>query len=99
MGPALTVYAAGLWLVRRSALQSFALFADLVITVVGVAAISPAGDWGGPLAGAVPDFLPPLAIAVPRWMSGSHVPGSGWQRYVGPLQVTSCPGLDATTRP
>ena len=36
VGAAVTVYAAALWLVRRRALQNLALFAGLVITILGI---------------------------------------------------------------
>jgi hypothetical protein len=91
VGLAVTAYAAALWLVRPSALQNFALFAGLVITIVGVAAISTAraGTGAVPVPGSVPGLpAPSLAIALPLWVFGLAWAGLGWRRYVGPVWVT-----------
>ena len=89
VGAAVTAYAAALWLVRRRALQNFALFAGLVITIVGVAAVITARTGAVPLPGSVPGLpAPSLAIAVPLWVFGLAWAGLGWRRYVGPWWVT-----------
>jgi hypothetical protein len=91
VGAAVTAYAAALWLVRRRALQNFALFAGLVITIVGVAAVITARARTGavPLPGSVPGLpAPSLAIALPLWVFGLAWAGLGWRRYAGPVWVT-----------
>jgi len=92
VGAAVTAYAAALWLVRRSALQSFALFAGLVITIVGVAAVITARAVTGavPLPGSVPGLpASSLAIAGALWVFGLAWAGLGWRRFVGPVWVTA----------
>jgi hypothetical protein len=91
LGLAVTAYAAALWLARQSALQNFALFAGLVITIVGVAAVvtARAGTGAVPLPGSVPGLpASSLAIALPLWVLGLAWAGLGWRRYVGPVWVT-----------
>ena len=89
VGAGVTLYGAALWLVRRSALQNLALFAGLVITILGVADIFtvPAGPGSAPAP--APNLpTPVLAVALPLWMFGLAWAGLGWRRYVGPLWVT-----------
>jgi len=91
VGAAVTAYAAALWLARRSALQSFALFAGLVIAVAGVAAVltAPAGTGAVPLPGSAP-ALPAssLAIVLALWVFGLAWAGLGCRGDVGPVWVT-----------
>ena len=89
VGAAVTVYAAALWLVRRSALQNLALFAGLVITIVGIAAVITAPAGPGPAPAPAPNLpTPVLAVALPLWVFGLAWAGLGWRRYVGPVWVT-----------
>lgn len=95
-GAGATLYAAALWLVRRGAPQSLALFAGLVITTLGVADIItvPAGPGpAAPLSPAPNLPTPLLAIALPLWVFGLAWAGLGWRRYVGPLWVTIPSGV------
>lgn len=91
------MYAAALWLVRRSALQNLALFAGLVITILGIADIitAPGGTGPAPSPAPTPINLPTplLAIALPLWVFGLAWAGLGWRRYVGPLWVTIPSGV------
>ena len=84
VGAAVTVYAAALWLVRRRALQNLALFAGLVITIVGIGVIT--ARRGRPRRYIRPDSV--LAVAFPLWAFGLAWAWLGWQRYVEPLWVT-----------
>lgn len=91
VGAAVTVYAAALWLVRRRALQNLALFAGLVITILGIADIITVPVRTGPASPLTPDInlpTPVLAIALPLWVFGLAWAGLGWRRYVEPLWVT-----------
>ena len=91
VGTAVTVYAAALWLVRRRALQNLALFAGLVITILGIADIITVPVRTGPASPLSPDInlpTPVLAIALPLWVFGLAWAGLGWRRYVEPLWVT-----------
>jgi hypothetical protein len=67
------------------------VFAGLVITIVGVAAILTArpGPGAVPVPGSAP-ALPAssLAIAGALWVFGLAWAGFGWRRYVGPVWVT-----------
>ena len=81
VGLAVTVYAAALWLVRRRALQNLALFAGLVVTILGIAGITVTVAGG-----ASPARW--LAFALALWVFGLAWAGLGWQRYVEPLWVT-----------
>ena len=71
-GAGVTLYAAALWLIRRSALQNLALFAGLVITIVGIAGIItvPAGTGPAPR-------LPPTS-RLRCWPSPCRCGCSGW---------------------
>ena len=96
VGTAVTLYAAALWLIRRSALQNLALFAGLVITIVGIAAVitAPAGTGPAPSPAPAPNLpTPVLAIALPLWVLGLAWAGLGWRRYAGPLWVTIPSGV------
>ena len=89
VGAGVTLYAAALWLIRRSALQSLALFAGLVITILGIADIITVPAGTGPAPAPAPNLPTPLlAIALPLWVFGLAWAGLGWRRYVGPLWVT-----------
>jgi len=81
VGAAVAVYAAALWLVRRGALQNLAVFAGLVVTILGIAGIivTVAG-------GARPARW--LAFALALWVFGLAWAGLGWQRYAEPVWVT-----------
>jgi hypothetical protein len=89
VGAGVTLYAAALWLLRRSALQSLALFAGLVITILGVADIITVPAGTGSVPAPAPNLpTPVLAIALPLWVFGLAWAGLGWRRYAGPLWVT-----------
>jgi len=75
VGAGITVYSGALWLVRKRALQDFALFTGLVVTICG--AIFTVGN-----------SPPSLAFAIALWLFGLLWAGLGWQRYVEPLWVT-----------
>jgi lipid-A-disaccharide synthase-like uncharacterized protein len=93
-GAGVTLYAAALWLIRRSALQNLALFAGLVITIVGIAGIITVPAGTGPAPAPAPNLPTPLlAIALPLWVFGLAWAGLGWRRYVGPLWVTIPSGV------
>ncbi len=75
-----TVYSAVLWLLRRHALQDFALFAALIVTICGAIVTI--------------DHSPPAAaFAIALWVFGLAWVGLGWQRYVEPLWVTIPSGV------
>jgi len=94
VGTAVTLYAAALWLIRRSALQNLALFAGLVITILGTASIITAPGGTGPAPAPAPNLpTPVLAIALPLWVLGLAWAGLGWRRYVEPLWVTIPSGV------
>jgi hypothetical protein len=93
-GAGVTLYAAALWLVRRSALQSLALFAGLVITILGIADIITVPAGTGPATSPAPNLPTPLlAIALPLWVFGLAWAGLGWRQYIGPLWVTVPSGV------
>ena len=81
VGLAVTVYSAALWLIRRDALQNVALFAGLVVTILGIAGIIVTVAGGARSARW-------LAFALALWVFGLAWAGLGWQRYVEPLWVT-----------
>jgi hypothetical protein len=80
VGVGITVYSAALWLVRQHALQNFAVFTGLVVTICGVIV-------------AIDDSAPSLAFALALWVFGLVWAGLGWQRYVEPLWVTVPSGV------
>lgn len=80
VGVVVTVYSAGLWLVRRHALQNVALFAGLVVTVCGVIV-------------AIADPAPSLAFALALWACGVAWAWFGWRAYVQPMWVTVPAGV------
>ena len=82
IGGATTVYAGGLWLVRRRALQNAALFGGLVVTVIGVILAVDAEP---------PAVVPALAL----WLLGVGWALLGWRRYVEPLWVSFPLGVAA----
>ena len=81
VGLAVTVYSAALWLVRRRALQNLALFAGLVVIILGIVGIIVTVAGGARSARW-------LAFALALWVFGLAWAGLGWQRYVEPLWVT-----------
>jgi hypothetical protein len=81
VGLAVTLCSAVLWQVRRSAPQNLALFAGLVVTILGIAGIIVAVA-GGAMS------VRWLAFALALWVFGLAWAGLGWQRYVEPLWVT-----------
>jgi hypothetical protein len=72
VGLAITFYSAALWLLRRRALQSFALFVGLVVTICGTVTVTD-------------ESAPPLAFALPLWGFGLLWALLGWRRYLEPL--------------
>ena len=81
VGLAVTLYSAVLWLVRRGAPQNLALFAGLVVTILGIAGII-VTVAGGAMSARW------LAFALALWVFGLAWAGLGWQRYVEPVWVT-----------
>ena len=81
VGLAVTLYSAALWLVRRGAPQNLALFAGLVVTILGIAGIIVTAAGGARSARW-------LAFALALWVFGLAWAWLGWQRYVEPLWVT-----------
>ncbi len=75
VGAGITVYSAVLWLARRHALQDFALFTGLVVTICGVIFT-------------IDNSPPSLPFALTLWAFGLAWAGLGWRRYVEPLWVT-----------
>lgn len=75
VGVAVTVYSAALWLIRRSALQNVALFAGLVVTIVGAIV-------------AIDESASPLVFIFALWVFGLLWAGLGWRRHVEPMWVT-----------
>jgi hypothetical protein len=74
VGIGVTVYAAALWLVRRRALENFALFTGLIVTICGAIVTT--------------DNSPPsVAFAISLWVFGLAWVGLGSRRYVEPLWV------------
>ena len=84
VGAAVTVYSAALWLVRRGALQNVALFAGLIVTVLGIVdyAVDLATGHGGT------GSAPAIAGVLPLWAFGLAWAWLGWRRYVEPVWVT-----------
>ena len=84
VGAAVTVYSAALWRVRRGALQNVALFAGLIVTILGIVdiAVDIANGHGG--TGSAPAF----GAVVPLWAVGLAWAGLGWGRFVEPVWVT-----------
>ncbi len=80
VGVAVTVYAAVLWLVRRHALENFAVFAGLVVTVCGLIVT---------IGSSPPAFVFTLAL----WGLGLVWAGLGWRRYAEPLWVSVPSGV------
>ena len=71
VGVTVPLYSACLWWVNRRALQNFALFAGLVVTICGVIVNVPGPD-------------PSLVYALALWGFGLAWAGLGWPRYVKP---------------
>jgi hypothetical protein len=80
VGVGITLYSAALWLVRQHALQNFALFTGLIVTICGVIFTA--------------DNSPPsLPFALALWVFGLAWVGLGWRRYIEPLWVTVPSGV------
>jgi hypothetical protein len=80
VGVGITLYSAALWLVRRHALENFALFTGLIVTACGVIFTADSS-------------APSLVFAVVLWGFGLTWAGFGWRRYVEPLWVTVPSGV------
>ena len=80
VGIGVTVYAAALWLARRHALENFAVFAGLIVTICGTIVT-------------IDSSPSPLAFALPLWGFGLAWVWLGWRRYVEPLWVTVPSGV------
>jgi hypothetical protein len=80
VGTGITVYSAALWLARRHALENFALFTGLIITICGTIVT-------------IDNSPPSLAFALPLWVFGLAWAGLGWRRYVVPLWVAIPSGV------
>jgi hypothetical protein len=80
VGTGITAYSAVLWLLRRHALQDFALFTALIVTICGAIVT-------------VDNSPPSLAFAIALWVFGLVWAGLGWQRYVEPLWMTVPAGV------
>ena len=80
VGISVTVYAAVLWLVRRHALENFALFTGLIVTICGTIVT-------------IDNSPPSLAFAISLWVFGLAWAGLGWRRYVEPLWVAVPSGV------
>jgi hypothetical protein len=80
VGIGITVYAGALWLFRRHALENFALFAGLIVTICGTIFT-------------VDNSPPSLPFALALWVFGLAWVGLGWRRYVEPLWVTVPSGV------
>jgi hypothetical protein len=80
VGVGITVYAAALWLVRRHALENFALFTGLIVTICGSIVT-------------IDSSPPSLAFAISLWVLGLAWVGLGSRRYVEPLWVTVPSGV------
>jgi len=84
VGGSVTVYSAALWLVRRGALQNVALFAGLVVTVLGIVdyVVDLVNGHGGT------GSAPAIAGVLPLWAFGLAWAWLGWRRHVEPVWVT-----------
>lgn len=80
VGIGITMYSAALWLVRRHALENFALFTGLIITICGTIVTIDSSPSS-------------LAFALPLWGFGLGWAGLGSRRYVEPLWVTVPSGV------
>ena len=78
VGLAASLYAAALWLGRRSAPQDLALFAGLVILICGIVAVAASGHTDAAL----------LADALALWGFGLAWAWLGWRRHVEPMWLT-----------
>ena len=78
VGLAASLYAAALWLARRTAPQDLALFAGLVILICGIVAVAASGHTDAAL----------LADALALWGFGLAWGWLGWRRYIEPMWLT-----------
>jgi hypothetical protein len=84
VGLAVTLYSAALWLIRRGALQNVAVFAGLVVTILGIVDIGVdiVNGHGGT------GSAPAIVGVLPLWAFGLAWAWLGWRRYVEPVWVT-----------
>jgi hypothetical protein len=80
VGVGITVYSAALWLARRHALENFALFTGLIVTICGTIVT-------------IDNSPSPLAFALPLWAFGLAWMALGWRRYAEPVWVTVPSGV------
>jgi hypothetical protein len=80
VGAGITLYSAALWLARQHALQNFALFTGLVVTICGVIFT-------------VDSAAPSIVFALVLWGFGLAWAGLGWRRYAEPLWMTVPSGV------
>jgi hypothetical protein len=80
VGAGISVCSAALWLARRHALENFALFTGLIVTICSAIFIL--------------DATPPsLAFAIALWGFGLVWAALGWQRYLEPVWVSVPSGV------
>jgi hypothetical protein len=84
VGGAVTVYSAALWLIRRGALQNAALFAGLIVTILGTVdyVVDLVNGHGGT------GSAPAIVGVLPLWAFGLAWAWLGWRRHVEPVWVT-----------
>lgn len=80
VGAGITLSSAALWLIRRHALQNFALFTGLIVTICGAIFT-------------VDSSASSVVFALVLWGVGLAWAGLGWRRYVEPLWVTLPSGV------
>lgn len=80
VGAGVTVFSAVLWLVRRHALENFALFTGLVLVIVGIIL-------------AIDASAPSLAFALALWVFGLAWAWLGWRGYAAPPWVAISSGV------
>ena len=80
VGIGITMSSAALWLARRHALENFALFTGLIITICGTIVTIDSSPSS-------------LAFALPLWGFGLAWAGLGWRRYIEPLWVSVPSGV------
>jgi hypothetical protein len=84
VGGAVTLYSVALWQVRRGALQNVALFAGLIVTILGIVdyVVDLVNGHGGT------GSAPAITGVLPLWAFGLAWAWLGWRRYVEPVWVT-----------
>jgi hypothetical protein len=79
VGAGMSVYSAALWLARQHALENFALFTGLIVTICSAIFIV--------------DATPPsLAFAIALWGFGLVWVALGWRRYLEPVWLSVSAG-------